>query len=1415
MYIIKSLELFNPNDKFDINFENYKLNKDKPLIVHRGHYFLKLFIQLSNLNESDRFAILLDNRIIFTKMLEVRKDYWVEITTALDILKEANTLRFLNNSDDLLIVNTIKGGLYMADTADFSIIRIDNANNKSFDLVLSEPFTNAFTATIKILGTSTEYDCSLVSNSLFPTDPMKKTLLIGKVDSKGTHTLKEQALINLTVPSNQTYRITVFKNNLSNESAYIDYTLNSFNAISDPLKDVSATVIGDRILKVSFKYPVKNVFNIVDADSLEQPVPPSTNPVVTHFLSNFYALYYGRDTNDVVVSGSINWPGAFDTDRISFSQTLSSDGKTLILQDNILAVPLTENLSHILALNKGKYHLSPSDKSKVLTDYSPEKRIVPMMELSFNVGITAVPAIAINATAPVRNEVTVSFDKAVMKPLDATIATAKILFDSNGNSLKISKITRAENDFNTLIFTLDNSNVLPAGNINLGVGSNTAGVGDLIDACGYIVPFTTLSVNVGSVPPTLNDVEQDKNLIYTNNTVINLTFSTSMKDDATGTGANNPTNYKFVDKNANTQDIKSATFVDPDKKIVQIMFKNLLGAGSYRLIISANSITDSIGEKINYTNYYPVPIEDTTKPSVVEIIGLNRDILNTGAYITDKDNAIIIKYKTPMSVIGDSTDDKHAANQPLNYKFIESTAATTNNPLPTGTTAIPLKNNKWIRFVLPTLNSYPVFENTTTLNGNPNLNYDMYIGYTELDDVRYVCNTSGNIYPLCSLEKITATVPLIDLSKGKVEITSDNELKYTYTDKTTLAGNYYNNEFNNPLNKSDFIVAVSNATGTPDPASPLPVKEVALSDDGTTITFTFDDGTFNSGDKKAYIGGTVNNSILDIFGKGLTGTAFNGVVINSVPSTLVGVSLTDISRTATKFNIQGTDFAVGYPVEIALKFSNTIKNTASSDFLVTFNNAINSPILSANVLQVNGNNSDTVLLESYIPSVATDNLDNILLIRTVSDKTLLATKDINNNTISPFGYMSVSNLAIFNAAWNFTTPDNLDAANLKATFNKDLDFSKLPLLAVKNAGATGLTIGGAAGTNFVTTDGTDNILTPYISLVDANNNKLGTVTLKKVDINNSIFTNSQESKVNETLNLATAAVPLANEAKTAADATPNTATKTAANTAVASASATKTAATTAKTTMTPANVTALNTAATTSSTDAAALVTAANTYNTNIVAAQAAAINAQAAAQAAVTAANVVPYDGTAVLNAATAAQTAAATAVTAATTAGDTATSTAATAAKTAADSAVTAATTAQTTPSDANIGAAKTAIATLKTATDATVTSANTATNLAGTALTKAQAYKVAADATKASATAATTASKDSDIKFNINIKKETTDSVLSLTFNKITADLTLSTTNLAYIEYTGEAYQFMNFEDQLYANTSLDYNANTTLK
>lgn len=494
----------------------------------------------------------------------------------------------------------------------------------------------------------------------------------------------------------------------------------------------------------------------------------------------------------------------------------------------------------------------------------------------------------------------------------------------------------------------------------------------------------------------------------------------------------------------------------------------------------------------------------TTTPSVTEIIGLRA---SGDKLVGEKSNALIIKFNTPMNVLSNIVDNICAADKFDNYKFVESTLASTDAPLPIGTLVTPLNNNSWIRFVLPAGSNYPVFEDIITIPtpvaGTPNKNYDIYIGYIRLNKIKYVCNTSRNILPLCDLQKITATVPLIDLSNGRVEITSDCTLVYSYTDGSTVSGKFYHNQFYN-INKSDFIIGVSDQAINTPISNPLSIRGVSISQNGTSITFTFDSNTFTSAYKQAYISASANNTIKDIFGKGIVeGSNFNGNVITSIPSTLIGISLTDISRSPTAKTINTTQI-IGYPVEIALKFSNTIKNTSPSDFLMAFNNSINIPVNNAIISTID---SDTIIVEGIIPYMAIDKLVNTISIRTSADSPQLSTIDGNGNAINSFNYLPVNNILISSANMNSAKTGDLDGASLRLVFNKDLDFSNNPLLQVTK----GVTI---KCTEFVIEEPIGDppvqtpIIKPYIDLEYASGTdtfKLGRITLTKVDAATAIF----------------------------------------------------------------------------------------------------------------------------------------------------------------------------------------------------------------------------------------------------------------------------------------------------------------------
>ncbi|MBY6770141.1 hypothetical protein HYH55_18590, partial [Clostridium botulinum] len=145
----------------------------------------------------------------------------------------------------------------------------------------------------------------------------------------------------------------------------------------------------------------------------------------------------------------------------------------------------------------------------------------------------------------------------------------------------------------------------------------------------------------------------------------------------------------------------------------------------------------------------------------------------------------------------------------------------------------------------------------------------------------------------------------------------------------------------------------------------------------------------------------------------------------------------------------------------------------------------------------------------------------------------------------------------------------------------------------------------------------------------------------------------------------------------------------------------------------------------------------------------------------------------------------------------------------------AVTAATTASSgSPTQAQIDASKAAIADLKLATAALVTAATTANTAATPAYNSAVAYRDSAIAAQTAVNNLVNSPSDSNTKFNVNIKLGSDNTILNLAFSSAT-NLPLNTSNLAYVQYTGQKYEFMDSELELYVNTSLDYNANSSLK
>lgn len=921
-------------------------------------------------------------------------------------------------------------------SAAFQIESVLNPNNKSLDIYLNTNFNNNYN--IKLFDSdnpSKVYNGTLVPNSFDSTNKNTKTFL----------------LIGENLIPNKQYSITVTNDNNETSEAY-NFSFDSISAIADPTNDVKVEALGNRILKVSFRYPVDNLLSANSDD----------------ILTNFYGIFYNRLANTSTNTSIAKWDGALKKDIAS----ISPDMRSIFFEEDSKILPVTTIQNHILQINNGVYHTNPLDKSTVIVDQTVEQRIVPPMEVPFSVQVTNTPAKATNLDAISRNELIVKFDNNVLLPKPSTGLTGNILFDENNNPISVDRVSRVDNTFNTLLLGLDSP--LNIGIQTLKVGNLPSDTPILFDANGYSIPLTPLQATIESIKPTLKSASQDMNIINPKNTIINLSFSTVMKDDVSGVGANNKTNYTLLNSENLPQEILSAEF-GSDKTTVVLTTKELLPTGDYSLVINENSIVDENGEGIQSTNRI-VNISDLSLPELVEIIALN----STEDIIDDTSNSIIIKYSTPMTI--SSSGSQCAANLPINYKFIESTNESTKNPLPENTTTYVMENNKWVRFTLPLDSKYPTFGAT---DGTPNNNYSIHIGYTGLkfSDYKYVCNASGNVYPLCEGEKIDAAVPLINLSKGNVEMQAHNKMTYNYTDKVTVGGKSYTNEFLS-VSPSDFIIKVSENVIDPsnldefNKLKTLTILDTELSEDNTSIIFSLEENSLNSGYKYAYVGATTPNGIVDIFGKNITEDVFNREILNSIPSNLVGISLSNLSTEPTKYTLgigDDTIIAIGYPYEIAVKFSNDIKATQNNDFVVSFKNTQeNSPYVVTPIKSVSiTNNKDTLLIKGYIPASGGAAItSHSLFVRTNAMNPTLGTVDINSNRIESFDYTPVSNFYILNTT--FVSNGLVTDSKFTMTFNYDIDSNSLPSDLLSDTGITNL--------KFIDMDNTTPLDKPYMNI---------------------------------------------------------------------------------------------------------------------------------------------------------------------------------------------------------------------------------------------------------------------------------------------------------------------------------------------
>lgn len=923
-------------------------------------------------------------------------------------------------------------------------------NNEAIKLQYSQTSGGTFT------DVTQNYLISLVKDSSkvdVPATPAYYySLIIGKFDyyESGGHSAAIQAQISQMLTPGY-YKVTI--GTISSAEIHVESTL-ATSAKFDTT--IPVTAVGSSILQLRFTAPIRNLF-VTHSDS-------NLNATILDNIS----YSYGTTTNET--------PFKINPDK--FKGYLSNDGKVLTLESPEFNF---ENGKTITAyINDSTFQQFPRTTNTVLTNYDSTLSTIPVASDDDTAAVSVENSAAtITSASGTRTKLNTTFTKPVLLA-SASDLTYNNILSVNGTperAVQISSITRDNYNFVTgnnaaikaeytkllLNIVPTSSNALPVGNsISLNVGALTSNTnGALIDASRLLVPKTAVSANITAETPKVVSAIQNMTPPNNNSTEIDITFSQAMNiSPSTGaTSALDPSNYKLkIGGTTQYSPISVSAIPQSNNTMFKIIFSGILTSTvGQSVTLEVNStVTNAMGDAFSNVGTDNVAtltqLKDTTIPEVTAIIGLNKSPNNTGNTVTDEDNGLIIKFKTSMAITGNNS-----AILPTNYKFIESTAPVTNAPLNANSNAITgiTPSNSWILFTLDPTSNYPVFQNTNIVtSGNPNLNYDIHIGYTGLTsaDYKYVENTAGNIYPICNLKKISATVPLIDLSKGTVTILNNNTLVYTYTDKSIVNNVAYHNEFRKdtiiPTNFEIYELDEFNCSGT---KTQLTINSVSLDATGTVLTFTLPANTLSSDTKYIYLSEKISTSpvVYDIFNKEVSGV-FCNEVINNIPTALNSLNVIDISKIVS-VDPSNPDI-VGYPVEIAASFANSIAITSPEDFLIAYSTqgggAVfqNVVISSASILQINGKNSNVVILKAYIPLINFDFIQNELFVRTsnITDPQYLRTKDLDNKSIEAFDYTIAESFNIDNAIFQFNTAGDLDGASLSASYNTDIVDSSIP-----------------------------------------------------------------------------------------------------------------------------------------------------------------------------------------------------------------------------------------------------------------------------------------------------------------------------------------------------------------------------------
>ncbi|NMM64591.1 hypothetical protein HBE96_18455 [Clostridium sp. P21] len=1008
------------------NFQITYLEEQRELkFLDKGTYAIELKLIISDTNQADSIGVKFGDELIKEFNIPIKKSAEVIFNFTVNVDVADKTLSVINTSDDNL--NLVVGGVSMDISSvsitslndPISITSIDQINNKTITVILNKDFTG--NEIFKVYRTGDIHQTVKIIAVQDSINPASNKRVIVAYDPQ------ESNPYNTRFATGVKYTLTISNDTEEASEEFI------VKEVTPPPMTTDIEVFGDRILNIKTDVPVQNLDHLNISPGIQE-------------LSNFYVLFYDKDTN-VSQDPSPQWIGTLNatTDETdTFTKTViarvAPDYRSMEIQFNHISLPVG---TQQLIVNFSKVQDNTFDKLK---DFSADQRIVPTMSKEFDVVKGAEVAVPISVTTSSRTEIIVKFDKPVINLFEEKDAVSV-----ENVPTSVSKVVRLGNKFDTLKYILSNATPLPIGKVNITVGRIT-------DANGYKTMQTVFKdVPVVDNPPRILKVEQIEIPADPNTTQLLVTFSKDMKDSDNDGGVRNVNYYAITKADTSPIVINPPITYDANKFAATITTEKL-DPGLYNLF--AQDIQDVLGLPMKAQNV-PFTIVDNTEPKVEGI--------------TFRNNTLVIKFNEMMQTSGE-----HSITEVQNYLMEDKRVLPAKKEvLPPETVMFIMKNSKWIRITLPAT--------STILPLVVDPNYLIHLGYAKTKEIRYIEDAAGSIYPLCNLHQIDSNPEEFDISNGTVIVASDSRLQYKYLGQNELYS----------INISDFEVRIGNAPGTI--ITPL----TAVLKDEKTIEFNFLPNTFDGGTDRVVVSTkNVDMQSRDIYGYAIAkAKATNGAVINGLRAELQAVSLvTDetvgavvirmtFNKSIDKFAVADFGCLLNNSESISMKYDNknfnnkkvfevTLQTTQPLSYTDKLKISLAVPEELIRTLDIDGNK-----IAIFSPIEVTRFIAQSIKWQRTSASTLS-----KNNATIQFNYLIDTKTVIphstfvaANNPWSGASPLNITPGNLEFTHSATVD-----TITVKNNPQFGkIEVTSKAGIGFVPADCTNN-KNVILSLVDGN-----------------------------------------------------------------------------------------------------------------------------------------------------------------------------------------------------------------------------------------------------------------------------------------------------------------------------------------